>query len=293
MRRLLISLLLSLMAATAFAESRALLIGIGKYDRRLTGWGETHGDSDVELLGDALRKAGFSDIATLVNGQATKKAVVSAFRTLASRCGEGDRVYVHFSGHGQLVKDCNGDEGSPKPYEESVVPYDAGRDSRKCGGGYDGRNHLLDDEIATLLADIKKAVGKNGEVFFAVDACYSRGIEKDEMVDFDPELASYIRGTDIPFAPPPGSTYLASLPRPEPYPAGGRLYVASGCGAAERNIEYRAADGRLYGSLSFYIYTLLRKDSDFSRWKREFDSEGYRREGIFQTFQHPSVILYP
>ena len=290
----LFSLFLALIigASAALATNRALLIGIGSYDRMATGWGPTHGDRDVDLLLPVLQKRGFTDIVTLKNERARKSAVVQAFKDLADRCAAGDKVYIHFSGHGQLVVDANGDEGTPKPYDEALVLYDAGRDSRKLGGAYDGRNHLIDDEIAPLLSAIKKKIGRKGEIFFAADACYSRGIQKDEITELDDtELLNYIRGTDHPFYPPAGSKYLASLPKPRPFPAGGKLYVATGAQGNERNLEYRAPDGKIYGSLSYYVDLLLRKDADFARWAREFQSGAYTRTNIFPPFQHPSLTI--
>ncbi len=36
--------------------------------------------------------------------------MVKAFKRLAARCRRGDIVYVHYSGHGQLMTDLDGDE---------------------------------------------------------------------------------------------------------------------------------------------------------------------------------------
>lgn len=50
-----ITLILSLFS-TISAENRALLVGIGKYDTRNTGWSEIHGDNDVEYNLDYFKK---------------------------------------------------------------------------------------------------------------------------------------------------------------------------------------------------------------------------------------------
>lgn len=286
-------MLSALLAVCAGAENRALLIGIGEYDRMATGWGRIHGDADVALLKPLLERRGFTDIATLTNSEARKAAIVDALRQLAARCKPGDRVYFHFSGHGQPISDANRDEAKGKLYDESVIPYDACRDSRKMGGRYEGQYHLIDDELCPLLNDIKKAIGKDGQLFVAVDACYSKGIQKDEMTDLDPELLRYARGTDYAFSPKGHSSYLSRVPKPERFTPGAKMWVATACGSEERNLEYKSDTGKMYGSLSYYIFTLLKSNADFSLWARAIEEGRYRQRRIFQPSQHPNVEFIP
>lgn len=281
--------MLSVAIFPGLATNRALLIGIGKYDRMATGWNIIHGDNDVALLQPILRKRGFSDITTLTDSQATKAKIVNALKSLAGRCRQGDKVYFHFSGHGQPVRDDNRDEGKTKKYDESIIPYDACRDSRKMNGKYIGQYHLIDDELCPLLDAIKRKLGTDGELFVAVDACFSKGIQKDEMTDIDPELLRYVRGTDIAFTPPG----RIAVGYPKGYSKGAKLTVVTACGENERNIEYKAPSGKLYGSLSYYMYILLKRDADFNRWRQCFRDKDYRGRGIFQAIQHPSIEIFP
>lgn len=295
-RRLLTVIIFWALATIAVsALNRALLVGIGRYDQVRTGWNTIHGDNDVALLRPLLEKRGFKDMVLLVNEQATKQAIVAELKSLALRCKPGDKVYFHFSGHGQPIRDDNRDEQSvrkEKRYDESIIPYDACRDSRKMNGKYIGQNHLVDDELCPLLDAIKRKVAPLGEVFVVVDACYSKGIQKDEMTDLDPDILRYIRGTDIAFTPPGRKSFVAGLPRPKNFTPGGVLTVVTACMENERNFEYKSPTGRMYGALSFYISTLLRKDADFKRWRRCFENKEYQNRGIFQTMQHPSVEVF-
>lgn len=280
---------MSVTVLSGLATERALLVGIGKYDRIKTGWNIIHGDNDVALLRPLLAKRGFSDIVTLINEQATKDRIVGALKALADRCQQGDKVYFHFSGHGQPIRDDNRDEGRTKKYDESIIPYNACRDSRKMNGKYVGQYHLIDDELCPLLDAIKRKLGPEGELFVVVDACFSKGIQKDEMTDIDPELFRYIRGTNIAFAPPGRITVKS----PEGFSKGAKLTVVTACRENERNFEYKAPSGKMYGSLSYYISILLKSDTDFSRWRRCFIDKAYSGQGIFQTIQHPSVEVFP
>lgn len=286
---ILLAVLLSVMALSCPATERALLVGIGRYDQARTGWNVIHGDNDVALLKPLLKKRGFSDIVTLTNEQATKTNIVEALKSLAERCGKGDRVYFHFSGHGQPIRDDNHDERKGKKYDESIIPYDACRDSRKMNGKYTGQFHLIDDELCPLLDAIKRKLGAEGELFVTVDACFSKGIQKDEMTDVDPDLLRYIRGTNYAFTPPG----RISVAKPKDYTPGAKLTVVTACQENERNMEYKAPNGKMFGSLTYYISILLKSDADFSRWRQCFQNRDYINRRIFQSFQHPSIEIYP
>lgn len=287
--RLIMIFLLSVSVFTGLATNRALLVGIGKYDRMKTGWNVIHGDNDVALLLPLLQKRGFGDIVTLTNEQATKASIVEALIQLAERCQQGDKVYFHFSGHGQPIRDDNHDEGATKKYDESIIPYDACRDSRRMNGTYAGQFHLIDDELNPLLDAIKRNLEPNGELFVVVDACFSRGIQKDEITDIDPELLRYIRGTDHAFTP----RGRISVKRPKDFTPGAKLTVVTACRESERNIEYKAPSGKMYGSLSYYISILLKTDADFARWRQCFNDKSYLNRSIFQSIQHPSIEVFP
>lgn len=288
-RQLILILLLSASALSGLATNRALLVGIGKYDQMKTGWNVIHGDNDVALLRPLLQKRGFNDIIALTNEQATKAKIVNELNALAERCQSGDNVYFHFSGHGQPIRDDNGDEGKSKKYDESIIPYDACRDSRKMNGKYVGQYHLIDDELCPLLDAIKRKLGPDGELFVAVDACFSKGIQKDEMTDIDPELLKYVRGTNHAFTPPGRITVKS----PKQFSKGANLTVVTACKENERNIEYKAPSGKMYGSLSYYISILLKSNADFNRWRQCFSDKAYSSRGIFQSSQHPSIEVFP
>lgn len=173
---------LSILAQT----KRALVIGIGQQKDK--SWAKINGDKDVQYVQQMLRNTGYADVRTLVNEQATKAGIVTAFKKLTDKCKTGDIVYVQFSGHGQLVTDDNGDEQDG--WDEAWIPYDA---YLKYGKKDKGEKHLIDDEINALLTGIRNKIGDSGKLLVVVDACHSgdssRGDEgevirgvKDEFV---------------------------------------------------------------------------------------------------------------
>lgn len=289
LKRFILSVVIAVTAMAVSATNRALVVGIGLYDRTKTGWNVIHGDNDAALLLPLLQKRGFSDIVSLVNENATKSKIVAELTSIAQRCEPGDKVYFHFSGHGQPIRDDNRDEGSQKKYDESIIPYDACRDTRKMNGTYHGQYHLIDDELNPLLDAIKKKLGSGGELFVAVDACFSKGIQKDEMTDLDPDLLRYVRGTNHAFIP----EGRLNVSKPKEFSPGAILTVVTACKDTERNFEYKAPGGTMYGSLSYYISILLKSDADFDRWRKCFTDKAYISRRIFQTIQHPSIEIFP
>ncbi len=145
---------------------RALVIGCGQQED--SSWGKINGDKDIPYVVGYLKKSGFKNIITLSNKKATKSAIVKGFRWLAKESRKGDIVYVHFSGHGQQMKDINGDEHDG--LDECWIPYDAYK--TPCSKDH-GEKHLSDDEINILLKNIRSRVGSSGKILVVVDACHS------------------------------------------------------------------------------------------------------------------------
>lgn len=294
MPSLLITIIFLLFAVnTCCADKRALLIGIGNYDTETTGWRKIHGDKDVFLLQPLLQRQNFK-VNALINENATKKNIVKMLTQLAHDSQTGDIVYLHFSGHGQPVIDCNGDE--KKDYDEAIVPYDAYKSEgyAKLSSPYKGENHLIDDEINPLIQKIRTKIGKNGMLFIVFDACYSQGLEKGEnpfSEDFDiDDLPKFMRGT-AEFFNPSDKSYLKSLSTPIDFPSGCPTAIVTSCRANERNFEFKVGD-KHYGSLSYCISKLLHNNTDFRQWIYYFQNHKYKSSGCFLKIQHPTITVY-
>ena len=90
-----IIVLLTVSVAVSAQTRRAIVIGIGQQEDKA--WGKINGDKDVPYVMEMLKNAKFKagNVKKLVNQQATKAAIVNAFRELASQSKRGDIVYVH------------------------------------------------------------------------------------------------------------------------------------------------------------------------------------------------------
>lgn len=147
---------------------RALVIGLGEHQD--LSWNKINGDKDIPYVKELLMDANYEQIITLVNEQATKDSIVSAFYYLEQSCQTNDIVYVHFSGHGQQMRDVDNDESDE--LDECWIPYDAYR--KPCEKDR-GEKHLTDDEVNILLTNIRNRIGKDGKMLVVIDACHSGG----------------------------------------------------------------------------------------------------------------------
>lgn len=279
-----------------FAKNTALLIGIGNYNPATTGWSTIHGNNDVTLLEKKLKAKGFS-VSHLIDKKATKNNIKTALSRLVASTIAGDMVYLHFSGHGQLIADMNNDE--QEELDQSFVCYDAcfSPKYKVAGNGYRGQNHFIDDELFPYLNDLKKKVGKNGNVIVVFDTCYSGGADRGEQAD-EPDPESEVewvkttRGTDDEFqVNKSAEAYLRSIKKPGNYTTGGgKIMIISACESDMKNYECKERhSGRKYGSLSYCIGKMLDRNIPMTQWSVYFSTQKYKTLRIFRPSQNPVV----
>lgn len=235
-----LTLLFALGLLYSHAIHRALVFGLGKQEDAR--WGKIHGDNDIHYVVNLLQSMGYTDIQTLKNEQATKRAMVDAFMNLAWRCKKGDHVYIHYSGHGQLMTDLNGDEALKwntrhSGWDEAWIPYDA---YMTYGDKDRGEKHLADDEVALLLQAIRRKIGGKGTLTVVVDACHSGDAtcgESDEGV----------RGVDLKFNIPNDLRTEQEKPIEEEW------QTISACKPYQLSTEIKSLQ---VGKLTFALYTL-------------------------------------
>lgn len=280
-----------------YAKNSALVIGIGNYNTEATGWLVIHGNNDVDYLERKLRKKGFSVI-TLTDRLATKSNIKDALNNLVVSTASGDTVYVHFSGHGQRIKDVHGQEKDG--YNESFICYDAYKHPN-FKVGYRGENHFIDDELFQFINQLKVKVGITGMIVLVMDTCYSGGADRSEKIDdqdsgtdSEVEWEYYSRGSNVSFPVNKNTeTYLRTIKKPHEYANGGKLIFISACKNEEKAYECKErATGRKYGSLSFCIGKMLDNNIPMSKWSNYFVNQKYRPLEIFRPTQHPEVKSY-
>lgn len=258
-KHIMITLLATLATLTATAQTRrAIVIGIGQQEDKA--WNKINGDKDVPYVTEMLASARFkpANITKLVNRQATKAAIVGAFRRLAAQAGRGDMVYVHFSGHGQQMRDTDGDEADG--LDECWIPYDAYR--KPCAKDR-GEKHLTDDEVNALLNAIRDKVGDGGKMLVVIDACHSgdgtRGDDSETtrgVSDIFEAIKSLVLGGDGANADKPRQGTAAN---PNARPRAERWITLSACGSDQVNIEMKSPT---VGKLTYALYKKAREKGD-------------------------------
>lgn len=231
---------LSLFSGNAIPIHRALVVGLGQYED--TNWAKINGDNDVRYVVRMLEQIGYTDIKTLKNQEATNRGIINALNSLAERCNIGDKVYIHYSGHGQLMTDLNGDEstrwkGWHAQWDEAIIPYDAYM--TYCAKDR-GEKHISDDELAKYLTRIRQAVGKKGEIIIVLDACHSGDATRGELDEI-------VRGVDTKFNIPKDPSAPLATPLPEQW------LTISACQPYQLCTEIK---GKRVGKLTFALYSL-------------------------------------
>lgn len=250
-------LIISLFCLVAIAgnaqRKRAFMVGVSHYDTALTGyqWNNINGVEDIRLLSPILKKQGF-DLSTLLDEQATYDNITRQFSQFIGKTRKGDIVYLHFSTHGQPVEDLDGDEADG--WDEAIVPIDAYKLYKK--GVYEGKNHLLDDQLNQFVKELREKIGSSGFLYVIIDACHAGTSSRanDETV----------RGTKVGFTynnkvfKP--STIKKSHYRIETSSQMAKVLFIEACRPDQVNMEIKVGDN-FYGPLSYHIAQALSSHS--------------------------------
>ncbi len=183
---------------TSLSQNKlALIIAVGEYPAasKIPSIASTN---DIKYIKTALSRNGFEEknIDTLINSNATKSAIVNALTQLSKKARSNDIVVIHFSCHGQQIRDQKTiEQGKDEDdgYDEAFLPYDAM--AKYSPTGYKGQNHLRDDDLNPLLLTIRKKIGLTGSLLVLLDACHSGTGTRSESF-------AVTRGEPVPFANP-------------------------------------------------------------------------------------------
>lgn len=219
------------------ASRRALIIGLGK--QLDPAWAKINGDKDLAYMASVLRQAGYSEIDSLKNEQATKDGIIKALDRLTAQVQSGDTIFISFSGHGQLVTDVDGDEVEDG-YDESWIPYDA---FLKYSDNYKGEKHLVDDELYLIFKKICDKIG-DGRLLVVVDACHAGDSTRGDSEEV-------VRGVSNEFTIPKSqivTEYVTTKKVP--------WLALSACASFQCNTEISSPK---VGKLTYALYTLHQK----------------------------------
>lgn len=132
------------------------VVNVSQYLRTVLGYSA----SAVTVLTDGNRGASGAGTASVV--QPTRQNIIAGMVALVAGMVAGDEAVFHFSGHGSLVRDTNGDEFTG--LDSCLCPLDYNAPA-SAGGGV-----ITDDEIRALLVN---KVPRGARLYVILDCCHN------------------------------------------------------------------------------------------------------------------------
>lgn len=229
---------------------RALIVGISDYGNAKEDpnkWSNISGANDVALLSPLFKQQGYK-VTTLSDAQATYSGITSALEKIVKQSQKGDIVYLHFSTHGQPFEDLNGDEVDG--WDEALIPVDAQMHYAK--GKYEGKNHLIDDELEKYISQIRSKIGTNGQLYVVLDACHSGTSSRGDEDRVRGVREGFTRSGK--YYTPDRSKETNEYFKIPTAKGQSPVTILEACRSYQLNREVRdAATNVWYGSLSYYI----------------------------------------
>lgn len=219
MRKFLLTSALTLLAAPALAENRALLIGANDYPNLKSDYWLKGPSNDVKLVETYLTTAApvpfaAENITVLADGlpgrsAPTLAAIRAAFADLAEQAQEGDFVYLHFSGHGSQAPARN-PETELDGLDELFLPVDIGPWNNTVGSV---ENALVDDEIGQMIDAIR---AKGAHVWAVFDSCHSGTVTRAAPSGDEEVRTRQLPPEALGLSPEDMETTTRALPDPDP-----------------------------------------------------------------------------
>ncbi len=272
------------------ANRHCLLIGINEYPH-VQGATLSGCTNDVALIGSLLiDRFDFPEneenCTVLLNGEATRAAILAAFDRIAGRIEQDDVVVCFYAGHGSRIADPR----RPEHFIESIVPHDSGR-------GDTPNRDIYDVEIDRW---VRRLNAKTPYVTLIFDCCHSGSVTRDAFgeaarripADRRPPAEMFERGM-VPevLGHRPSRSAMRETDASGEVAGRRRAVTVAGCRADELANEHLArehGDTFRHGALSYFLGRALWKISSGTTWRDVFErlapaiTTRYRR-------QHPQL----
>ena len=183
----------------------------------------------------------------------TKANILAAFNVLVKVVKPGDEIWVHYSGHGSLMRDMNRDEES-------------GFDSCICPIDFQRSGFISDDIIRTNLV---LKIPKDASLYIVLDACHS-GTGCDLRYKYDDSSYYINKNKPMPnkYVPSEWALVQTSYELKKYSQTRGNVYCISGCQDNQTSADAYDTTGQAAGALTFILLSALRSNPlQTYKWK--------------------------
>lgn len=181
----------------------------------------------------------------------TRANILAGFKELLQGVRAGDELWFHYSGHGALQRDTNGDEES-------------GSDSCICPLDFNQTGFITDDVIRSVLAAL---VPVGARLYIVLDSCHS-GTGCDLRYKYD-DSSYMIAAAPMPAAYDPNAWALrqTSYEYKRHAKTAGEAFCISGCQDSQTSADAFLA-GKAAGALTYCLLQALKANPAATyKWK--------------------------
>lgn len=173
----------------------------------------------------------------------TRQNILAGMTALVADMVAGDEAVFHFSGHGSLVRDTNGDEATG--FDSCLCPTDYDAPSASGGGG---GGPITDDEIRTLLVE---RVPRGARLYVILDCCHN-GSGCDIRYKYE-DFSILVRERPTPL----WRTQQRAFANPKYTDTAGEVFMISG--SRDEQTSADAYINNAYaGALTYAVFAILR-----------------------------------
>ena len=210
------------------------VVNISQYLRDVLGYSA----SSVNILTDGNRGAAGAGTASAL--PPTRQNIIAGLTNLVAGMIPGDEAVFHFSGHGSLVRDTNGDEATG--LDSCLCPLDYAVPA-SAGGGM-----ITDDEIRTLLVN---KVPRGARLYVILDCCHN-GTGCDIRYKYE-DFSVLLRQRPTPI----WRTMQRAFTNPKYTETAGEVYMISGCRDEQTSAD-AYINNAFAGALTYAVFSILR-----------------------------------
>lgn len=185
----------------------------------------------------------------------TRSNILKGIDTLVGNLKSGDEAWVHFSGHGVLVRDYSGDEESG--YDSCFAPIDY------------KRSGFISDDV--LRSNLVQRIPKGAKVYVVLDACHSgTGLDLRHKYDDSSYLTNQTQTKNpltLTYVPSEWSLRQTSYEFTK-YPiTTGEVYCISGCQDNQESGDIYIKRDQMYGGVLTSTMLSLLKSNELKTYK--------------------------